>query len=154
VTEEGYSKRQKAEGKGQKVYYWYIVVSAVRSVLTFMATAIKVKLQPVLEQYGAVVTAVASAGEALEALALEKPDLLLSNIGMPEMDGYMLIRQIRAMPPELGGQIRAIALSAYASNSDSKQALLAGFQKHIAKPVEPAQLIAVVATLIGRNSDA
>jgi PAS domain S-box-containing protein len=108
----------------------------------------------VLEQYGAVVTAVASAGEALEALALEKPDLLLSDIGMPEMDGYMLIRQIRAMPPELGGQIRAIALSAYASNSDSKQALLAGFQKHIAKPVEPAQLIAVVATLIGRNSDA
>ena len=108
----------------------------------------------VLEQYGAVVTAVASAGAALEALALEKPDLLLSDIGMPEMDGCMLIRQIRAMPPEQGGEIPAIALSAYASNADSKQALLAGFQKHIAKPVEPAQLIAVVATLIGRNSDA
>ncbi|MDP8966545.1 MAG: PAS domain S-box protein [Cyanobacteriota bacterium] len=102
----------------------------------------------VLKQYGAVVTAVASAGEALEALALEKPDLLLSDIGMPEMDGYMLIREIRAMPPEQGGQIRAIALSAYASQGDSQLALAAGFQRHLAKPVEPAELIAVVATLI------
>jgi CheY-like chemotaxis protein len=92
------------------------------------------------------------AGKALEALALETPDLLLSDIGMPGMDGYMLIRQIRAMPPEQGGQIRAIALSAYASKSDSLQALSAGFQKHLAKPVEPAQLIALVATLMGRSS--
>ena len=92
------------------------------------------------------------AGKALEALALEKPDLLLSDIGMPGMDGYMLIRQIRAMPPEQGGQIRAIALSAYANKSDSQQALSAGFQKHLAKPVEPAQLIALVATLMGRSS--
>ncbi len=107
----------------------------------------------VLEECGAVVTAVASAGEALEALALEKPDLLLSDIGMPEMDGYMLIRQIRELPPEQGGEIPAIALTAYASNTDSQQALAAGFQRHIAKPVEPAELIAVVATLIGRNSE-
>jgi CheY-like chemotaxis protein len=107
----------------------------------------------VLQDHGAVVKAVASAREALEALALEKPDLLLSDIGMPEMDGYMLIRQIRGMPPEQGGQIPAIALSAYVSQSDSEQALSAGFQKHLAKPVEPAELIAVVATLIGRKSD-
>jgi PAS domain S-box-containing protein len=107
----------------------------------------------VLQDHGAVVKAVASATEALEALALEKPDLLLSDIGMPEMDGYMLIRQIRGMPPEQGGQIPAIALSAYVSQSDSEQALSAGFQKHLAKPVEPAELIAVVATLIGRKSD-
>ena len=106
-----------------------------------------------LEQYGAVARAVASAGEALEALALEKPDLLLSDIGMPEMDGYMLIRQIRAMPPEQGGQICAIALSAYASQGDSQLALAAGFQKHLAKPVEPAELIAVIATLIGHNNE-
>jgi PAS domain S-box-containing protein len=104
-----------------------------------------------LEEHRAVVKAVASAGEALEALALEKPDLLLSDIGMPEMDGYTLIRQIRMMSPEQGGQIPAIALSAYASNTDSKQALAAGFQKHIAKPVEPAQLMAVISTLIGHN---
>jgi PAS domain S-box-containing protein len=107
----------------------------------------------VLEQCGAVVTAVASAGEALEALALEKPDLLLSDIGMPEMDGYMLIRHIRAMPPEQGGQIPAIALTAYASESDLQQALSAGFQRHLAKPVEPAELMAVVTTLIRGNSE-
>jgi PAS domain S-box-containing protein len=105
-----------------------------------------------LEEHRAVVKAVASAREALEALALEKPDLLLSDIGMPEMDGYTLIRQIRMMSPEQGGQIPAIALSAYASNTDSKQALAAGFQKHIAKPVEPAQLMAIIATLIGHNN--
>jgi signal transduction histidine kinase len=103
----------------------------------------------VMEEHGAVVKAVASPGEALEALALEKPDLLLSDIGMPEMDGFMLIRQIRMMSPEQGGQIPAIALSAYASNSDSEKAIAAGFQQHLAKPVEPAELIAVVATLIG-----
>ncbi|MEW5857831.1 MAG: PAS domain S-box protein [Cyanobacteriota bacterium] len=105
-----------------------------------------------LEQCGALVTSVASAGEALEALAVEKPDLLLSDIGMPEKDGYTLMREIRAMSPEQGGQIPAIALSAYASQSDSEQALSAGFQKHIAKPVEPTELITVVATLIGRSS--
>ncbi len=105
----------------------------------------------VLEECGAVVTAAASAPEALEALTLLKPDLLVSDIGMPEKDGYMLMRQIRAMPPEQGGEIPALALSAYASNADSEQALAAGFQKHLAKPVEPTQLIAVVATLIRRS---
>jgi PAS domain S-box-containing protein len=106
----------------------------------------------VLEESGAVVTAVASATEALAAITNTKPDLLLSDIGMPEMDGYMLIRQLRAMLPDQGGQILAIALTAYASEIDSQQALLAGFQKHLAKPVEPAELIAVVATLVGRNN--
>ena len=101
-----------------------------------------------LEQCGAVVTAVASAGEALAALALEQPDLLVSDIGMPEKDGYMLMCEIRAMPPEQGGQIPAIALTAYAGESDSKQAVSAGFQRHLAKPVEPAELITMVATLI------
>jgi CheY-like chemotaxis protein len=106
-----------------------------------------------LEQSGAVVTAVASAGEALAALALEQPDLLVSDIGMPEKDGYMLMREIRAMPPEQGGQIPAIALTAYAGESDSKQAVSAGFQRHLAKPVEPAELITMVATLIRGKSE-
>ncbi|MBD2016404.1 PAS domain S-box protein [Microcoleus sp. FACHB-53] len=105
-----------------------------------------------LEECGAVVTAVASAGEALAALALLKPDLLVSDIGMPEKDGYMLMREIRAMPPEQGGQIPAIALTAYAGESDSKQAVSAGFQRHLAKPVEPAELITMVATLIRGSS--
>lgn len=101
-----------------------------------------------LEQCGALVTAAASVGEALEALALKKPDLLVSDIGMPEKDGYMLMREIRAMSPEQGAHIPAIALTAYASERDSQQAIWAGFQRHLAKPVEPAELIAAIATLI------
>jgi CheY-like chemotaxis protein len=106
-----------------------------------------------LEECGAVVTAVASAGEAIAALALEQPDLLVSDIGMPEKDGYMLMREIRAMPPEQGGQIPAIALTAYAGESDCKQAVSAGFQRHLAKPVEPAELITMVATLMRGKSE-
>ena len=101
----------------------------------------------ILEQSGAEVTQVASATEALQALTQFKPNVLLSDIGMPEVNGYMLMRQIRAMPPELGGQIPAIALTAYAGDVDYQQAIAAGFQQHIAKPVEPAALVAAVANL-------
>jgi PAS domain S-box-containing protein len=100
-----------------------------------------------LEDYGAQVTVVASADQVLEALAQVKPDVLLSDIGMPEVDGYMLIRQIRALAPEQGGRIPAIALTAYAGEADQSQALSAGFTKHIAKPVEPTELAKVVANL-------
>ena len=100
-----------------------------------------------LKEYGVEVTVVASAKEALQVLHQVKPDLLLSDIGMPEVDGYMLIRQIRAMPPEQGGQIPAIALTAYAGETDYKQALAAGFQKHISKPVEPDELVDAIAKL-------
>ncbi len=106
-----------------------------------------------LEDYGAQVTVVASASEALAALARVKPDVLLSDIGMPEVDGYMLIRQIRAMTPEQGGEIPAIALTAYAGESDQHQALFVGFQRHVAKPVEPAKLAAVIASLAAGNSN-
>jgi PAS domain S-box-containing protein len=101
-----------------------------------------------LEQYGAEVTAVASALEALEALAQTKPDLLLSDIGMPEVDGYMLMRQVRALEPHQGGQIPALALSAYAGEINQQQALAAGFQKHLAKPVEPAELVRLIYNLV------
>jgi hypothetical protein len=67
---------------------------------------------------------------------------------MPEVDGYMLMRQLRTRTPEQGGQIPAIALTAYAGEIDREQAIAAGFQKHIPKPVEPDQLVAAIATLI------
>ncbi|MDF5709371.1 MAG: PAS domain S-box protein [Nostoc sp. S4] len=102
----------------------------------------------ILEQSGAVVTQVASAVEALQVLPNFQPNLLLSDIGMPEVDGYMLMRQIRDMPPELGGKIPAIALTAYAAQIDYQQALAAGFKQHITKPVEPAKLIRAIAKLI------
>ncbi|MBD2515980.1 PAS domain S-box protein [Nostoc sp. FACHB-973] len=104
-----------------------------------------------LEEYGATVTAVASAAEALEALAQSKPDILLSDIGMPFMDGYMLLREVRKLPPEENGQIPAIALTAYAGEINYNQAIAAGFQKHLPKPVEPLDLATAIVNLI-RNS--
>lgn len=102
----------------------------------------------ILEQSGAVVTQAASAVEALRVMPQFQPNLLLSDIGMPEVDGYMLMRQIRAMSPEMGGTIPAIALTAYAAEVDYQQAIAAGFEQHITKPVEPAKLIRAIANLI------
>ncbi|AFZ19991.1 PAS domain S-box protein [Allocoleopsis franciscana] len=104
-----------------------------------------------LEQYGAQVTAVGTAGEALAALSQSVPDVLLSDIGMPEMDGYMLMQKVRTLPPEQGGQIPAIALTAYAGEINYQQALSAGFQSHLSKPVEPAELVALVTKLAQRQ---
>ena len=101
-----------------------------------------------LEQYGANVTAVASANEALATLSQSLPDILLSDIGMPEVDGCMFMRQLRTLPAEQGGKIRAIALTAYAGEMNAKQVLAAGFNKHLAKPVEPAELVDAIANLI------
>ncbi|MEW5856113.1 MAG: ATP-binding protein, partial [Cyanobacteriota bacterium] len=104
-----------------------------------------------LEQYGAKVTPVASAQEALLALQQVKPNVLVSDIGMPDEDGYTLIRKIRAMTPEQGGQIPAVALTAYARSEDCDRAILAGFQRHVTKPVETAEFAATIASL-ARNS--
>jgi PAS domain S-box-containing protein len=101
-----------------------------------------------LEQQGAQVRTAASAHEALIVLSQSTPDVLLSDIGMPEMDGYMLIQQVRTLAPEQGGQIPAIALTAYAGEMNQQQALAAGFQKHISKPVEPQKLIQTISSLI------
>ncbi|MDZ8080304.1 MAG: PAS domain S-box protein [Nostoc sp. DcaGUA01] len=100
-----------------------------------------------LEQYGANVTTAASADEALAALKQSLPDVLLSDIGMPDVDGCMFMRELRTLPPEQGGKIPAIALTAYAGEMNAKQVLAAGFHKHIAKPVEPAELIEAIANL-------
>jgi signal transduction histidine kinase/ActR/RegA family two-component response regulator len=102
----------------------------------------------ILQQYGASVRAFASASLALDAFALEKPHIILSDIGMPQIDGYMLIRQIRSLPPEQGGEIQAIALTAYAGETNEQQILQAGFQKHLTKPIEPAKLAMVIASLV------
>ncbi|WP_459195251.1 ATP-binding protein [Nostoc sp. FACHB-892] len=108
----------------------------------------------VLEQAGARVTAVASAKEALQALVESEPDMMLSDIGMPETDGYMLMRQVKALLALQAKQIPAIALTAYAGEIDQQQALESGFQKHMSKPVEPEELVKAIATLIGINGNA
>ncbi|MEH2287977.1 response regulator [Nostoc sp.] len=98
----------------------------------------------VLEECGAIVTAVASGTEALQAIAQSIPNMIISDIGMPEMDGYMLMRQIRALELEQGGQIPAIALTAYAGETDQKLAIAAGFQRHVPKPIDPEVLVAII----------
>lgn len=104
-----------------------------------------------LEQCGAHVIAVASASEAIEAISKLKADVLVSDIGMPEEDGYSLIRKVRALKIEQGGQIPAVALTAYARAEDRTRAIAEGFQMHIPKPVEPAELATIVASLAKRN---
>jgi PAS domain S-box-containing protein len=104
-------------------------------------------LKAALNSYGAEVTTVTGAPQALDTLASEKMDVLVSDINMPGMDGYELIRRVRAMAPEKGGRIPAVALTAYARAEDRMRALQSGYQTHVPKPVEPAELEIVVATL-------
>ena len=99
----------------------------------------------VLEQAGAIVTSVSSGIEALQVIERSIPALIVSDIGMPEMDGYML-QQVRTL--EQVRQVPAIALTAYAGELDRQQAIQAGFQKHLSKPIEPNELINVISALI------
>ncbi|BDI18915.1 hypothetical protein ANSO36C_47170 [Nostoc cf. commune SO-36] len=100
------------------------------------------------EEYGAFATAVASVDEALAVLEQAKPDILISDIGMSGQDGYMLIRKLRSLEPEKGGRIPAIALTAYTREEDRLEALSAGFQQHLSKPIDPNKLIAAVANIL------
>ncbi|MBD1931554.1 MULTISPECIES: CheR family methyltransferase [Cyanophyceae] len=111
----------------------------------------------ILENAGAEVGVATSAKEAIASLTKtpNRYDVLLSDIGMPENDGYWLIRQVRGFDAETGGQIPAAALTAYASDRDRQQAIAAGFQAHLAKPIDPSQLIFTVANLVvTRNTSA
>jgi signal transduction histidine kinase/response regulator RpfG family c-di-GMP phosphodiesterase len=105
----------------------------------------------VLARCGAVVKSCGSAAEALPVLAEGGADLLVSDIGMPEMDGYAFIKKVRQMGRRRGGAIPAVALTAYASPQDREQAISAGFHRHLAKPLDPEELIAVVASVSGRD---
>ncbi len=101
----------------------------------------------ILEEYGTEVITAASAIEAIAAIAQSQPNILISDIAMPGIDGYSLIRKVRTLSSERGGQIPAIALTAYASEEERIRLLDSGFQMHIAKPVDPTELVAVVANL-------
>jgi CheY-like chemotaxis protein len=101
-----------------------------------------------LQQYGAQVRAAGSTPTALEILKEWLPDVLVSDIGMPGQDGYALIRDVRTLSLEQGGDIPAIALTAYARSEDRLKALRSGFHVHVAKPVEPTELSATIAGLV------
>ena len=108
-------------------------------------------LETLLEHYGAEVRAAPCAAQALEEVTRFKPDLLISDIEMPEEDGYSLLRKLRFIEENLGGRIPAVALTAHARMEDRLRALAAGFDTHVSKPVEPAELVTVVASLARRR---
>ena len=109
-------------------------------------------ISTVLQECQAEVKAVASVSEALQVIVEWKPNVLVSDIAMPEEDGYSLIRKVRSQPPEQGGKIPAAALTAYARAEDRTRAIQEGYQLHLPKPIEPAELATVVASLVIRNS--
>jgi len=107
----------------------------------------------ILETRGAVVTAVATAEEALDVLQRQRPDVLVSDLSMPGRGGYWLIGQVRALPPELGGATPAAALTAYTGPEHRASVLRAGFQYHVAKPVGVRELVGIVAALALREQE-
>ena len=105
-----------------------------------------------LSECGATVVTARDAPQALAMLQDDHPDVLLSDIGMPGMDGYELLRRVRSLDAAHGGCTPAIAMTAFARSEDRTRALRAGFQVHVAKPVEPSELVATVASVAGRAS--
>ncbi len=127
-------------------------------------------LAMMLKRHGADVISVSSSSEALRAFVRagggpgtpagqpgwgggsgRPPEVIISDIGMPEEDGYELMRKVRVLPPEQGGLVPAIALTGYATRKDRERALAAGYQLHLGKPVEPEDLVAAIASLVGRR---
>jgi len=104
-------------------------------------------LRALLETASAEVVVAASANEAYELFVETHPDILVSDVGMPEQDGYSLMRRIRDLKPEAGGSIPSIALTAYTRSEDRMKALVAGFTTHIGKPVPPDDLVRAVKNL-------
>ncbi len=110
----------------------------------------RVLLEQLLSGCGATVHTAPSASEALALLESERPDLLLSDVGMPERDGYQLVQDVRKLSAERGGSTPAIALTAFARADDRSRAMAAGYQVHLAKPIEPNELLTAVGSLIAR----
>jgi CheY-like chemotaxis protein len=111
-------------------------------------------LSAILERAGFSYRVATRASEALTVLDDWQPDVIVSDIGMPDMDGYAFVRQLRARPAAQGGGIPALALSAFARAEDRELALRCGYQAHVAKPVEPADLIKAITTLTGNTAGA
>jgi signal transduction histidine kinase/CheY-like chemotaxis protein len=124
------------------------VLQGVRILVVDDETDTQDFLRFLLQKHGATVAVASSAPQTLRRLPTFKPSLLICDIGMPEVDGYMLIQAIRALPPEQGGQIPAIALTGYATGFDRQRALSVGFQRHIAKPVVAEQFIQAIVDLL------
>ncbi|HKE05116.1 MAG TPA: ATP-binding protein, partial [Blastocatellia bacterium] len=129
-------------------------LAGLRALIVDDEEDVRTLLTMTLQNYGAQAQAAASGEEALEMLARQTPDghfdALICDIGMPGEDGYSVMRKVRALPPDKGGAIPAIALTAYGRAEDRVRALAAGFHMHVAKPVEPDELAVVILSLIRR----
>ena len=110
-------------------------------------------VKSILERHGAEVVVVGSAAAALDEIAVRPPDVIVSDVSMPEEDGYSMIRKVRVLTKHQPKPIAAVALTAFARSEDRTRAVLAGFHSHVAKPVEPDELLVVVASLAGRTDD-
>ena len=141
------SEHLRAAGRGEPVFDFDPVLSGIRVLIAEDEPDARELLQIVLSECGAEVKACPSATECFEELLRWKPDVLVSDVGMPGEDGYSLIARIRKLPADQGGRIPAMALTAYARVEDRVKALSAGFQTHAPKPVEPRELVAAVASL-------
>ena len=125
-------------------------IGGVRALVVDDEADVRALVQRLLGDCEAIVTTAASAEEAVTLLMREQFDVLISDIGMPGENGYALIARVRALPVNQNGDIQAIALTAYARAEDRVRAISAGFQMHVAKPVEPVELITIVASIAGR----
>ncbi len=108
-------------------------------------------IRRVLEECGARVLTAGSAAEALHLIETDRPDIIVSDIGMPDLDGYEFLRRVRALGPNKGGRVPAVALTAFARSEDRTRALRSGYLVHVSKPVEPSELIAIIASVAGRT---
>ena len=122
-------------------------LAAVRVLVVDDNAPVRALLTTLLESYGATVTSVGSAAEALRVLPLERPDVLLTDLSMPEADGFSLIRQVRALSPENGGRTPAALITGQAAAQDRAEVLRVGFQFCLAKPVNAGELVAAVTLL-------
>jgi CheY-like chemotaxis protein len=127
------------------------VLDGVRVLVVEDHAVVREVITLLLEDSGARVTAVPGVPEALEALGRERPNVMLSDIEMPGEDGYALILKVRALPPDRGGQTPAAALTGLSTPADRARALQAGFQDHMAKPVDVRQLVSIVTTLAAKG---
>jgi PAS domain S-box-containing protein len=126
-------------------------LDGVRVLIVDDETDARMLLRRVLERGKATVTVASSAREAMAALKAAPFDVLISDVGMPDTDGYDLIRMVRELPAEANGKTPAVALTAFARSEDRHRVLSSGFQEHIAKPVDAAELLAVIAKVVGES---
>jgi CheY-like chemotaxis protein len=126
-------------------------LSGVKALIVEDEPDARLLIERVLTECSAEVLVAETGQAALPMIERERPHVLLSDIGMPGMDGYELLRRVRALGAAKGGKLPAIALTAFARSEDRTRALRAGFQVHLSTPVEPSELVATVASLVGRT---